>query len=223
MNNGLNCSALKINMTAIEATATLYPDAAKSSKASNAIDRNTEIGHSGAIGWRNCTSTSTKQNYAFVKLTYLKIDLGKLYYISAIRLHLRDNSNGVNRQKWQNGLSVELINSSSVVHGKKCGDTYVYNAANRGQSPFFPCINTASGILITLRRQMRPLQVCEVEAFGGLNSEYCHVCIKRQYYSVKAYFWCSVVSAWLKMIVFSSQSQVLYEIKIHLIDILEIL
>ena len=62
-------------MTAIEATATLYPDAAKSSKASNAIDGNTEIGHSGDIGWRNCTSTGTEPHSAFVKLRYLKIDL----------------------------------------------------------------------------------------------------------------------------------------------------
>ena len=173
LNNVLKLSALKIDMTAVPATASLYPDKAVSSKASGAIDGNTQIGQSGATGWRKCAST--KPNGKFAKLRYLKIDLGKLYYISAIRLHLRDDHITFSRQSWQNGLTVELINSSSAVNGAQCGDTY--NAARHGQSPSFSCYNTATGILITLRQKHGPLQICEVEAFGGLHSEYWYMSI----------------------------------------------
>ena len=165
-------SALKINMTAIGATATLYPD--PYTNASNAIDGNTRIGHSGVTGWERCASTNIEQR-DIVELKYLKIDLENLYYISAIRLHLRDNHKTFSRQSWQNGLTVELINSSSAVKGTQCGSTY--NAARHGQSPSFTCSNTALGILITLRQKREPLQICEVEAFGGLHYNYWYVCL----------------------------------------------
>ena len=159
-------------MAAIKAMATLYPDS--SSNASYAIDGNTQIGRSGGTGWQKCASTLIyNPKNKFVELRYLKIDLRKLHYISAITLHLRDNSDGWNRRSWQNGLTVELINPSNGQNDTQCGDTY--NAAINGQSPYFPCSSTTSAILITLRRKTCPLQICEVEAFGGLNSQYWYV------------------------------------------------
>jgi hypothetical protein len=156
---------LKLNLTALEVNITLYPDVHKFSKASNAIDGNTVIGKSGATGFENCATTEI--NFVYMELRYLKIDLIKPYYISAIRLHLRDNSGRLNRQMWQTGLSVELVNSSTSISGMHCGDPYVYNGANHGQCPIFLCSNMASGILLALRRTRRALQICEIEVFGG--------------------------------------------------------
>ena len=153
-------------MTAIRATATLYPDVHGDTKAKYSIDGDKRIGSSGASGWKKCASTRAGVN--FLVLRYLKVDLGQMYYVSTITLHLRDNSGRVNRQWRQNGLTVELTNSSNGEHGPQCGGTYT--AANDGQSPTFPCSKAARYILITLRRSSNPLQICEVEAFGGLES-----------------------------------------------------
>jgi hypothetical protein len=166
---------LKLNLTALEVNITLYPDVYELSKASNAIDGNTEIGKSGVTGFENCATTSIK--YTYNELKYLKIDFIKPYYISAIRLHLRD---GPFRQAWQRGLSVELVNSSTSVSGMQCGDPYVYNGANHGQSPIFHCFNMASGILLVLRQKPNPLQICEIEVFGG----YCTASAPRNGYFV---------------------------------------
>ena len=150
-------------MAAIRATATLYPDG--DAKAKYSIDGNKRIGSSGALGWEKCASTRAGVN--FLVLRYLKVDLGQMYYVSTITLHLRDNTGGVNRRYWQNGLAVELTNSSNGEHGAQCGGRY--NAAD-GQSPTFPCSKAARYILITLRLSSNPIQICEVEAFGGLES-----------------------------------------------------
>ena len=159
-------------MAAIRATATLYPDVHGDAKAKYSIDGDKRIGSSGASGWDKCASTRVGVN--FLVLRYLKVDLGQMYYVSTITLHLRDNTGDVNRQWWQNGLAVELTNSSNGERGgPQCGDTY--NAAKNGQSPTFPCSKAARYILITLRRRSNPVQICEVEAFGGL--EYVSDCL----------------------------------------------
>lgn len=141
----------------------MLPRADSRTKVSNAIDGLTQIGHSGAAGWINCTSTPI--NWRIESPKTLTVDLGQQYYITYIRLHLRDNSPQYNRQRWQNGLTVILTNRSET-QPVQCGQPYSSNV--HGQPPTFACSNTAWKILVTLRNSWRPLQICEIEAFGGL-------------------------------------------------------
>ena len=157
-------------MTAIHASATLYLAGQHGTIAHGAIDEDTRIGQSGRSGWEKCASTDVYDRRLLSR--YMMIDLRQQRYITAVRLHLRDNDDNVDRRSWQNGLAVELTNlSSHVVEGMQCGEAF--NATKHGQSPIFHCFNKAQYILIALRQTKQPLQICEVEAYQGLNLCIC--------------------------------------------------
>lgn len=151
------------------ASAVLYPNIfttkevpPRKSVAVNAIDGENNIGFSGTgNGILNCASTA--DNRVWRKLQYLRINLQRVDFIAAVRLHLRD---GLNRQKWQNGLSVRVSNTTDLNSAHQCGSN-LYNADRDGQSPVFVCLKSATFIWAVVSRRNIPVQVCEVQAFNG--------------------------------------------------------
>jgi hypothetical protein len=145
--------------------AKLYPDirvkAGKLCKAENAIDGKTNVGENNLV---NCASTDDLwPNRQYRSLQYLQIDLQRSYSIAAVRLHLRDIRH---RQKWQNGLVVNVSNST-LERSTQCGEAYDWITS--GQSPLFSCWTSARYVYAVLQNTIYPLQVCEMQIYKGLS------------------------------------------------------
>ena len=148
--------------------ATLYPDTYShgevSAKADNAIDGRTSIGESVGVSLLHCASTNDPSQLR--PLQYLEIDLGRIYSIAAVRLHLRD---GIPRRIGQSGLVVNVRNSTinDASEGVQCGEAYNDKFE---QSPLFSCWKPGRYVYAVLRDSLYPLQVCEMQIFKGLSS-----------------------------------------------------
>jgi hypothetical protein len=131
--------------------------AGKLCKAENAIDGKTNVGENNLV---NCASTDDLwPNRQYRSLQYLQIDLQRSYSIAAVRLHLRDIRH---RQKWQNGLVVNVSNST-LERSTQCGEAYDWITS--GQSPLFSCWTSARYVYAVLQNTIYPLQVCEMQIY----------------------------------------------------------
>ena len=106
------------------------------------------------------TSLSTKTQ----SMKYLKIDMRREEYIACVRVHLRM---GLEEQIHQNGLTIRVSYTSYVRSATPCSNK-VYNARSDGQSPVFVCLKQARFIWVVMENSLQPLQVCEVQAYGGM-------------------------------------------------------
>ncbi len=109
-----------------------------------------------------CALTSNRTRKHPMK--YLKIEMRSEEYISCVMVHLRD---GLTRRMYQDGLTIRVSKTSDVHSATPCG-ARVYNARHDGQSPVFVCLKQARFIWVVLENSSQPLQVCEVQAYGGM-------------------------------------------------------
>eukprot|EP00118_Oscarella_pearsei_P021536 m.242357 g.242357 ORF g.242357 m.242357 type:complete len:741 (+) comp40218_c1_seq43:378-2600(+) len=131
---------------------------------SNAVD-GIIPSNTGGSGWRKCAVSKGWSNPEA-----LTIVLRRDYWISSVKVHLRETS----RAKWQNGLRIYIGNQlGNDKQFTQCGGMYTY----RGHShPVFKCDPPLQGKLIHLIKfpnqfPYAGIQVCEVEVRAGFP---CH-------------------------------------------------